>query len=83
MCLGWGCSPSPESGMLKDSVSSHLLSSVGASGQSHFLYLCLISYPPLLLQQAFLFPFALEENQGLKKRSKKLLRTSLADDQIE
>lgn len=32
-----------------------------------------------------LFPIssALEENQGLKKQSKKLPRTSLADDQIE
>lgn len=36
--------------------------------------------PPSGLQ---LFPSALEENQGLKKRSKKLPETSLADDQIE
>lgn len=36
--------------------------------------------PPIGL---WLFPSALEENQGLKKRSKKLPETSLADHQIE
>lgn len=73
----------------------HLLSppgsSLGASGWSDFLHLFsyLLHIPhiplPTLHLGLWLFPLpsALEENQGLKKRSKKLPRTSLADNQIE